>query len=91
MKELRLTANTADHDLQTKEKQADKFLKGKADGTNKEQVRFNVMLKGRLISRPELAYDVLDKITSMLTMMQNKSTYVLKGNIVSCTVNPKKS
>ena len=90
MKELRLTVNTADHDLQTKAKQADKFLVGKKDGTDKEQVRFNVMLKGRLIGRPELAYEVLDKITSMLTHMSTKTTYSMKGNIVSCTVNPKK-
>jgi translation initiation factor IF-3 len=85
MKELRLTANTADHDLQTKAKQADKFLV-----KDRESVRFNVMLRGRLIDRPELAYEVLNKIIGMLTNMGSKTAYSLKGNIVSCTVNPKK-
>ncbi len=85
MKELRLTANTAEHDLLTKAKQADKFL------TKKEQVRFNVRLHGRLVGRPELAYEVLDKIIGMLTMMSTKTQYSVKGNIVSCTVNPKKT
>jgi len=84
MKELRLTANTAENDLRTKAKQADKFL------TKKEQVRFNVTLRGRLIGRPELAYEVLDKITGMLTRMSTKTAYTVKGNVVSCTINPKK-
>ncbi|MGV8131882.1 MAG: hypothetical protein ACP5N7_07320 [Candidatus Pacearchaeota archaeon] len=83
MKEIRLTAGTADHDLQTKAKQADKFFKAK------EQVRFNVILRGRLVGRPELAFEVLDKITDMLTLMKSKTTYTVKGNTVSCTCNPK--
>lgn len=84
MKELRLTASTAEGDLKTKAKQADKFL------AKMDQVRFNVRLKGRLINRPELAFEVLDKITSMLTNMAKCSKYTTKGNIVSCTMNPKK-
>jgi len=84
LKSIRLSATIADHDLKTKAKQADKFLK------KKHQVRFNVQLKGRLISRPELAYEILDKIICTLEYCGTKTKYTFKGITVSCVCNPKK-
>ncbi len=84
MKEIRLTPGIADNDLKTKANQADKFL------SKKEQVRFNVIMRGRMASRPEFAKDVLDRITAMLTNISTKTQYSYKDQIVSCVCNPKK-
>lgn len=84
MKDIRLTPNIAENDLRTKAKNADKLLK------KKHQIRFNVVLKGRMHNRPEMAKDVLDRITALLENMSTKTQYTYKENFVSCVCNPKK-
>lgn len=59
-KEIRLGLNIGDHDLETKAKQAKKFLKDKA------KVTVTVVLRGRERGRPDLARDLLNIFAEML-------------------------
>lgn len=84
LKEIRLSVNIADHDLNIKVNQADKFLE------KKHQVRFTLKLVGRMRDREDLAKDVLEKATNLLTHCGTKTGISSKGSTLSCVCNPKK-
>lgn len=84
-KEIRLTVDIGDHDLDTKTRQAAAFLdKGTA-------VQLTMIMKGRKQSRPMVAADRLRSIASSLTdggdgrMMSPMSR---NGNRITCVITP---
>ncbi len=60
LKELRLRPKTGDHDIQTKIRQARKFLE------NKDRVLINMMFKGRERAHAELGDEILKQIAAAL-------------------------
>ena len=60
LKELRLRPKTGEHDIQTKIRQARKFLE------NKDRVLINMMFKGRERAHPELGDSILKQIAAAL-------------------------
>jgi translation initiation factor IF-3 len=82
--ELRFTARIADHDLGIKMKQASKWLQ------NKEQVKVSVQLKGREQGRPDLAFELLEKIVKLLEEHGSPANAPSKGRY-QITFNPKSS
>ena len=60
LKELRLRPKTGDHDVQTKIRQARKFLE------NKDRVLINMMFKGRERAHAELGNEILKQIAVAL-------------------------
>ena len=57
IQEVRLSPNIEEHDLQTKQKNAVKFLK------NGDKVKVSVRFRGRELSRTEIGREVLDDFT----------------------------
>lgn len=60
LKELRLRPKTGEHDIQTKIRQARKFLE------NKDRVLINMMFKGRERAHAELGSEILKQIADAL-------------------------
>jgi len=60
LKELRLRPKTGDHDIQTKIRQARKFLE------NKDRVIVNMLFKGRERAHSELGENILKQIAAAL-------------------------
>ena len=60
LKELRLRPKTGEHDIQTKIRQARKFLE------NKDRVLINMMFKGRERAHAELGNEILKQIAVAL-------------------------
>ena len=60
LKELRLRPKTGEHDIQTKIRQARKFLE------NKDRVLINMMFKGRERIHAELSDSILKQIAAAL-------------------------
>ena len=60
LKELRLRPKTGEHDIQTKIRQARKFLE------NKDRVLINMMFKGREKAHAELGDEILKQIAAAL-------------------------
>ncbi|MGI8405754.1 MAG: translation initiation factor IF-3 [Thermomicrobiales bacterium] len=60
LKEVRIEPKIGDHDLETKGRQAAKFL----DGGDK--VKLSVLFRGRSITHPELGRDLLDQLQEQL-------------------------
>ena len=60
LKELRLRPKTGEHDIQTKIRQARKFLE------NKDRVLINMMFKGRERAHAELGDEILKQIATAL-------------------------
>ncbi|MFN3532411.1 MAG: translation initiation factor IF-3 [Candidatus Brocadia sp.] len=60
LKELRLRPKTGEHDIQTKIRQARKFLE------NKDRVLINIMFKGRERAHAELGNEILKQIADAL-------------------------
>ena len=60
LKELRIRPKTGEHDIQTKIRQARKFLE------NKDRVLINMMFKGRERAHAELGDDILKQIAAAL-------------------------
>ncbi len=60
LKELRLRPKTGEHDIQTKIRQARKFLE------NKDRVLINMMFKGRERAHAELGNEILKQIADAL-------------------------
>lgn len=60
LKELRLRPKTGDHDIQTKIRQARKFLE------NKDRVIINMLFKGRERAHSELGENILKQIAAAL-------------------------
>jgi translation initiation factor IF-3 len=60
LKEVQFKANISDHDLQTKINSIDKFLE------RGDKVKVTVRLKGRERDNPQRAYDLIDKVSSLI-------------------------
>lgn len=60
MKEVKLRPKTDDHDFMTKVRKAREFL----ESNNK--VKFTIMFRGREITHPEIAYDMLERAAEEL-------------------------
>ena len=83
--QLRMRPGIADHDFQTKIRAAEKFLdKG-------DQVYFQVQLRGRMQSKPELGTDLLNRVAEGL---EGKAQFIkpiqASGGQVTMTLGPKK-
>lgn len=61
VKEIRLRPKTDSHDLETKLKQARKFLE------QKNKVKFTVMFRGRELAYKEMGKELLDKVVEELS------------------------
>lgn len=61
LKEIRLRPKTDSHDLETKLKQARKFLE------QKNKVKFTVMFRGRELAYKEMGKELLDKVVEELS------------------------
>lgn len=82
LKEIRVRPKIGQHDLQTKIKQARKFLE------RKDRVLINMMFKGRERAHAEIAQDVFEEFTKAMEDIakvetQSKSTGRSKGIILS--------
>lgn len=82
LKEIRVRPKIGQHDLQTKIKQARKFLE------RKDRVLINMMFKGRERAHVEIAQDVFGEFTKAMEDIakvetQSKSTGRSKGIILS--------
>ena len=85
LKEIKFRCKIADNDLLTKVKQIDKFLcKG-------NPVRITIMFRGREVTHPELAYDLLQKvIDSVKTECSILKKPEMMGRNISMTISPNK-
>lgn len=85
IKEIKLSVKIADNDVNYKVKHAREFLE------HNKHVKFRVFLKGREMSHPEAAREVLDRVWPMVEdIAQMDSPPKLEGRYYSMTVIPKK-
>ena len=83
LKEVWLSASIDVGDLNTKAKTARKFLE------SGDRVRASIRLKGRLITRPELAVGVMDDFFDLLKDVSTmEKRPVLEGRTVAMILNP---
>jgi len=85
IKEIKLSVKIAQNDVDYKVKHALEFLE------DDKYVRFRVFLKGREISEPDAAYQVLDRVWNMISehaVMDKKPSS--EGRYVNMLVMPKK-
>lgn len=83
LKEVWLSASIDVGDLNTKAKSARKFLE------SGDRVRASIRLKGRLITRPELAVGVMDDFFDLLKDVSTmEKRPVLEGRTVAMILNP---
>ena len=83
LKEVWLSATIDVGDLNTKAKQANKFL------TNGDRVRVSIRLRGRQMARPELAMKVMEDFFDILKeIAQMEKTPVLEGKSIAMTLAP---
>jgi translation initiation factor IF-3 len=61
VKEVRVEPKIGGHDLQTKGRQAERFLRAG------DKVKLSVLFRGRSITHPELGKDLLQKLTEQLS------------------------
>ena len=86
IKEIKLSAKTAQNDLNYKVKHALEFI---ADG---KHVRFRVFLKGREMNTPQMGVVMLEKIWEMVSdKCDQGNAPALEGRYVNMLVTPKKS
>ncbi|MDD6055182.1 MAG: translation initiation factor IF-3 [Helicobacter sp.] len=85
IKEIKLSVKIAVNDINYKVKHAKEFL------SENKHVRFRVFLRGREMSEPKAAYEVLDKVAQMLEDVANvERDYKAEGRYVNMLVTPKK-
>ncbi len=60
VKEVKMRPKTDDHDFETKVRKAKAFLE------KNNKVKFTVMFRGREITHPDIAYDLMDRAAEML-------------------------
>ena len=73
------------NDINYKVKHAKEFLK------ENKHVRFRVFLRGREVSEPQVGFEVLNKVASMLEDVANiDRDYKVEGRYVNMLVTPKK-
>ena len=83
LKEVWLSATIDVGDLNTKAKQANKFL------TNGDRVRVSIRLRGRQMARPELAMKVMEDFFDILKeIAQMEKRPVLEGKSIAMTLAP---
>lgn len=84
IKEIKLSINIAQNDINYKIKHAIEFLE------DEKHVKFRVFLKGREISEPEAGVEVLNRVWEMIQDFGVKDKEpVTEGRYVSMTVLPK--
>jgi translation initiation factor IF-3 len=84
VKNIRLSVRIGQHDLEFKSKQANEFL------TDGNKVKIDIVMKGREQAHPQLAFEMANKVLSLLTAEHNVETRPNKmGNTVSMIVSPK--
>jgi len=85
IKEIKLSVKIAINDINYKVKHAKEFLK------ENKHVRFRVFLRGREVSEPQVGFEVLNKVASMLEDVANiDRDYKVEGRYVNMLVTPKK-
>ncbi len=86
IKEIKLSAKTAQNDLNYKIKHAQEFL---SEG---KHVKFRVFLKGREMANPEVGVNMLERIwAAMSEFAERDKAPNLEGRYVNMLVTPKKS
>ena len=85
LKEIRIQPKIGDHDLETKSRQAAKFL----DGGDK--VKFTVRFRGREMAHPEIGRGLLDQLVEMLRSTSTvEQTPRLEGRTMTLYLAPVK-
>ena len=84
VKEIRLRPFIGAHDLETRFSKTREFLKGG------NQVKINVLFKGREITRKEFGFDVLKKFIGKLENTKTVREPHFEGRVLSATVAPGK-
>lgn len=85
VKTVRITIRTDSHDLQTKAKQAERFLK------DKHLVKISLIFKGREITHFELGQQKLEKFIEILSEVSTVDTQPKRqGNNLMAILAPKK-
>ncbi len=84
VKEVRLRPFIGDHDFNTRLKQATDWLE---DGN---QIKINVVFKGREVTRKEFGYDVMKKFLGSLESIKIVREPHMEGKILSAMVVPGK-
>lgn len=84
IKNIRLSVRIGQHDVEFKTKQANEFL---AEGN---KVKIDVVMRGREQAHPQLAFEMIEKVKTLLTVDHVIETRPTKmGNTVSMLVGPK--
>jgi translation initiation factor IF-3 len=83
LKGIRLSVRIGEHDLNFKAKQSSEFI------TEGNKVKVDVVMRGREQAHPELAFDLIKKFQSLITVPFVLETGPTKmGNTVSIIVGP---
>jgi len=83
MKGIRLSVRIGEHDVNFKVKQAIEFI------TEGNKVKVDVVMRGREQAHPELAFDLIKKFQSLITVPFVKEAGPTKmGNTVSIIIGP---
>lgn len=84
MREVRMTAVISDNDLRSKTRRVTEFL------TNSIKVKVSVILKGRMIIRPEFAMEILNKMyKSVEDVGQIEKPPTVAGRTITMVIGPK--
>ena len=85
VKGVRPSLRTGEHDLQTKLRQAEKFL------SKKNLVKFSLILKGREFAHQDLAFKKMEEVMERLSEVADVDTPAKKqGNHLMMILSPKK-
>ena len=83
LKGIRLSVRIGDHDLEFKAKQSGEFL------TEGHKVKIDVVMRGREQAHPELAFELMKRFQTLVTIPFNKEAGPTKmGNTVSIIIGP---
>ena len=86
IKGIRLNLKTGKHDIETKVKQARKFIEGR------DKVKFSLMLKGRERDHSEIAFAMMVNISEALEDIAHiEQKAKLEGRVITMIVAPAKS
>lgn len=86
LKEVRIRPKIDDHDLETKGRQAAKFL------DHGDKVKLSVLFRGREMAHPEIGKGLLDQLIEMLTTHGTvEQTPRLEGRTMTAILNPLKA
>ena len=85
IKPLRLSPVIDTHDFETKLKQATKWIE------SGDKVKVDMRFRGRMMTRQEVGMKVMNEFIQKLSEIANVDKQPkLEGNIMSCTLTPKK-